>query len=440
MRVPMWFSSVLKRNKSAKIFSCGQNADLCCDTGRRFTGISDIKVLPLVLACIMFSVSGCGISSKSTQSVMWEAPVKLTAGEEKAFNTTSTLDRGLSEKGKKAVKKEMARLLHENRKHTIAVGRRSAKYLAQSREIFRKHGLPEELACLAIVESGFNTQAMSRSGAAGAWQFMPATGRSYGLVQDAYMDERLDPYKSGDAAARYLKKLYSRFNNWHLAVAAYNAGEGKIQRAVNASGKKDFFELAEKNSSLSPKLQLKKETLDYVPRLLAISKIIHNMDEVGLSSLDREIGPRMQPLTAAANTDLTAVARACGMSWTDFKGYNAAHKQKITAANRSTTVYVPEAKMQLVASGLRSGAYAASGRKNTQIASASRTNNAAASQKRPVRQTAALAEVQRVHVVQNGDSLWRIAKKYNVKPQDVMKWNKISGGMLRPGDRLIVSM
>ena len=149
-----------------------------------------------------------------------------------------------------------------------------------------KRWTPEDLAYLAIVESGYKPEAFSHAGAAGAWQFMPSTGKKYGLDQDKWTDERLDPYEATEAAASYLQKLYDDFGDWPTAIAAYNAGEGKMQRALEGSGSRNFFEVRERNETLPEKTRLREETKQYVPRFLAVTKIMRNLPQLGFEGGD----------------------------------------------------------------------------------------------------------------------------------------------------------
>jgi len=136
---------------------------------------------------------------------------------------------------------------------------RSGKYVGMMQKILARYGLPEDLVYVAMIESGFSPKAYSVAKAAGPWQFISATGRRYGLRIDWWADERRDAEKSTHAAASYLRDLYGMFESWPLATAAYNAGEGKIQRAVARYKSDDFSELIRHG-------YLKQETKDYVPR------------------------------------------------------------------------------------------------------------------------------------------------------------------------------
>lgn len=156
---------------------------------------------------------------------------------------------------------------------------RSGKYLDLMKDILRAKNLPEDIAFLPLIESGFNPVAYSVARAVGPWQFITATAKRYGLKIDWWRDERRDPVKSTVAAADYLKDLYDMFGSWNLAMAAYNAGEGKILKALNKTKKDDFWEL------LSTKY-IKKETKEYVPRFIAARMIAANPDEYGFDKID----------------------------------------------------------------------------------------------------------------------------------------------------------
>ena len=143
---------------------------------------------------------------------------------------------------------------------------RYAKYKPLVEQIFQEFGLPKELGYLSLVESGFNPRAYSRARASGPWQFMKATGRMYGLKVTWYVDERRDPVKSTIAAAHHLRDLYDQFGSWPLALGAYNAGGGKISRAIRRTGTRDFWKI--RNT-----WHIRRETKEYVPRFIAATLI-----------------------------------------------------------------------------------------------------------------------------------------------------------------------
>jgi hypothetical protein len=151
---------------------------------------------------------------------------------------------------------------------------RSAQYYPMMKKIFRDSNIPEDLIYISIIESGFKTHTVSRADAAGPWQFVPVTARQYGLRIDHWIDERRDPVKSTRAAAEHLKDLHRRFGSWPLALASYNAGSDKVQRAVRESRSKDFWNLHASGS-------LPRETRDYVPKYMAVAMIASNLPAYG---------------------------------------------------------------------------------------------------------------------------------------------------------------
>jgi len=154
---------------------------------------------------------------------------------------------------------------------------RSGKYFPLMRKILRFHNTPEEMIYLSVQESGLNPTIVSKAGAVGLWQFMPSTGKAYGLYQDGYRDDRRDIEKSTDAAARHLKDLYRSFGDWYLAWAAYNAGPGRINSAINKSGSTDFWTL---------RSYLPGETKNYVPSILALSFVFRDPSGYGFKDVE----------------------------------------------------------------------------------------------------------------------------------------------------------
>lgn len=269
----------------------------------------------------------------------------LTAAELRAFKTVSDLDRYLSEEDARIVELHFKFFVHQRRGTFERFVARSSRFLPHIKKTFTDRGIPADIAFLCMVESGGNPNARSPAGAAGLWQFIPATGRKYGLIQNAWIDERRDPYKATYAASDYLLKLYGDFGNWHLAVAAYNAGEGKIGRAVNGTGARDFFELCRLDGCLEERARLKEETRDYVPRLIAVAKIMRNLSRLGFSEPTPAMAWDLKPLTVPPGTNLTALANRLGLSWEEFSGMNPAFRRASSPPNMESTAYVPPEKL-----------------------------------------------------------------------------------------------
>jgi len=155
---------------------------------------------------------------------------------------------------------------------------RREEYLPLIREIFAEEGVPEDLINVALIESGFNPDARSYAGAVGMWQFMKSTGRAYGLSISKKVDERRNVSVSTVAAARHLRDLYGIFGDWYLALAAYNAGVGGVTRAMKRAGSEDFWVVARKG-------KLKRQPIEYVPRFIAATVLVNNLEAHGFGEL-----------------------------------------------------------------------------------------------------------------------------------------------------------
>jgi membrane-bound lytic murein transglycosylase D len=192
---------------------------------------------------------------------------------------------------------------------------RSEKYIPFMKNLLKENGLPEDLVYMAFIESGFNPYAYSRSKAAGPWQFIYRTGKRYGLDSNWWIDERRDPEKSTIAAAKYLKDLYDTFECWYLAAAGYNAGEGKIARAMKRYRTEDFWELTKYR-------YLKRETKDYVPQMIAAALIAKDPEKYGFVDIEYQEPLRYDKVKVPEVTDLRLIAQACEVTLDEIKGLN----------------------------------------------------------------------------------------------------------------------
>ncbi len=343
---------------------------------------------------------------------------------------------------------------------------RSGRYMPMIKEILKSYGLPEDLVYLAMIESGFNPFAYSRAGACGIWQFIRSTGRKYGLKINYWVDERRDPEKATHAAAKYLLELYREFECWHLASASYNAGEAKLRRAIRRYGTRDFWKLSRYR-------YLKRETKNYVPKMIAAMIIAKNPEKFGfhvdpLPPLDYEI------VEVPGGTDLRAIALACGADYDLIRLLNAELRRGKTPPYAVTyPVKVPFGYGTQIAEALKKIRFVYTrqnlrhkvrrGESLYQIASyygvsvraLKRANHLRRSKLRPgmvlripvrtqavlyvsakpVRQTMGKAVVYRV---KPGDSLWEIAKKFGVSLGDLKVWNNLRSNLIRPGLKLVI--
>ena len=213
---------------------------------------------------------------------------------------------------------------------------RASLYLFHVMQELEKRGMPTELALLPFIESAFNPQAFSSANAAGMWQFVPATGRDFNLKQTMFKDERRGVVASTDAALSYLQKLYGMFGDWQLALAAYNWGEGSVQRAIKknqALGKPtDFDSLAE----LMPD-----ETRNYVPKLQAVKNIIANPAQYGISLPLINNQPYFTMVDKTSDIDMTIAAQLAELSIDEFKALNPQFNRPVITGNAKTQILLP---------------------------------------------------------------------------------------------------
>ena len=208
---------------------------------------------------------------------------------------------------------------------------RGSRYLHHIVEEVEKRGMPTEIALLPVVESAFNPQAYSRSRASGLWQFIPSTGKHYGLAQDHWQDNRRDIVAATHAALNYLQRLYDMFGSWELALAAYNCGEGCVGRAIAANQRKglptDFLSL-----------KLPPETLNYVPKLVAVKNIVLAPAFYGIDLDSIPDQPYFTTVEAPAKIDMKLAARLAGMPEDEFAALNPSHNKPVAVVHTGTLV------------------------------------------------------------------------------------------------------
>jgi membrane-bound lytic murein transglycosylase D len=276
---------------------------------------------------------------------------------------------------------------------------RSSRYLPMIKEEFAKAGLPQDLAYLPMIESGFNTTVSSRASAVGTWQFMRATGQNYGLTVNNYVDERRDPVKSTKAAAAYLSKLYKDFDSWHLAVAAYNAGEGKIKKAMKQSDSDDFWEIAQ-SQYIHPETKL------YVPQLIAAIMIAKDPEKYGFDNIDYDDPLSYETVCVPRGTPIKAVALACHLPDEEILALNRHLSKAITPPSETDyPLRVPPGKKDLVVKNLP--------------------------RVRPV----TITEFND-HEVRRGETLTTISKKYKLSKTTLLKANNLERERLSLGQHL----
>ena len=280
---------------------------------------------------------------------------------------------------------------------------RSTRYIPMMRKVLDREGLPLDTVYLAMIESGFSAYAYSFAKAAGPWQFVVGTSRRYGLLTDFWVDERRDPYKSTIAASKYLKELKARFHgDWYLAWAGYNAGEGKISRAIRKEKTTDFWRMMGRGRTL------RAETKHYVPKLIAAALIAKHPERFGFH-VDYDQPRDFEEVRVPDATDLHVVAKAAGITFEELRDLNPELRRFCTPPG-GYTLRLPQAKRE-----------------------------------------AFLAEYERLdakdrlsfteHRVEKGEPLGKIARAYGVTESAILRTNGIrSYRQIKPGRMLVIPM
>ncbi len=218
--------------------------------------------------------------------------------------------------------------------------KRGARFLPYFKTIYREYGLPEDLVYLALIESGCNPFAVSKAGAVGIWQFIEGTAKLYNLKIDYWIDERKDFIKSTHASAKYLKKLYEIFGDWRIAVASYNAGEGRLSRALKAKNYIDYWKVM--TSGILPY-----ETVAYLPQWLAITIIAKNPGKYGFQAF-KEVPLDFEEINVPGGIDLKIFALAGEIDYEELLLLNAELRRNITPPNTFYTLKVPYGTKNLI--------------------------------------------------------------------------------------------
>jgi membrane-bound lytic murein transglycosylase D len=293
---------------------------------------------------------------------------------------------------------------------------RSGRYVPLISEKLAERGMPQDLIYLAMIESGFNPRAYSHAHASGIWQFIPETGRRYGLVVNSVVDERNDPVRSTEAALDYLSYLHRRFGSWYLAAAGYNTGEnrvGRIMRQVTGS------ERGTEESYYRIRERLPRETRDYVPLMVAAARIAKEPERYGFQNVQIEEPLAFEEILAEPGATLAAIARAAGAEVTEVRRLNPHYRTGRTPTNRSVVVRLPPGSEQRYAQDWPRV------RAETRTAAAS-TPARAAPRTAPAR----------THRVRSGENLTVIARRHGVTVAALRGANNLRGDRIRAGQTL----
>ncbi len=289
------------------------------------------------------------------------------------------------------------------RPHFVKWLGRSHRYIEKYRAILEEEGLPQDTVYLAMIESGFGNFAYSRARASGPWQFIPATGKTFGLKQDFWVDERRDPERSARAAARYLKLLHRQTGDWRLAWAGYNAGVGRIYKA-RKKGYADFWSMA----AVPGKKVLRPETKGYVPKLMAAAIVAKHPEAFGFreEEIERQSWTDYAEVEIPSATLLSVVARAAKIEEKELIDLNPELRRSCTPP-RAYTLKLPVESEQAFAE------------RWPELQSKVRTTFAG-------------------HVIKKGDTVSRIAAQYGVPQEGILDLNNLRGKKLRVGTELLI--
>lgn len=318
-------------------------------------------------------------------------------------------------------------------------------------EALERYGLPLELKYMPVIESALRPSATSPVGAAGLWQFMLATGKRYGLEVNTLVDERRDPIKSSDAAARYLRDLYDMFGDWSLAIAAYNCGEGNVQKAILRSGSQegaDFWTVYNR---------LPRETRGYVPAFIAATYIMNYYCEHGIVPREATLPLESDTVVVQREVKFSQIAAKCNVTIDELRAINPQYRRDIVPADyalrlpagavedfilNEDSIYGLNPAMGLMASSTRRAVTDdvenVIVESSTTTVSNSRKSYASSRKSRTSRNSRSRRQQTRSVSVKSGDTLSSIAKRNGTTVSKLRQMNGIKGNIIRPGQKVRV--
>jgi membrane-bound lytic murein transglycosylase D len=315
----------------------------------------------------------------------------------------------------------------------------------------QKYGLPVELKYLSMIESGLNPRVISYASAGGLWQFMPATGREFGLYQDRHIDERFDPVKSTDAACRYLSQLYRIFGDWEMALASYNTGPGNVKRAMRRSRGNTFWTIYS---------ALPQQTRSYVPQFVAMTYMMNFGHDHGIFPEKPEVPYPMDTIHISGYVDLTKFCLLTNVTMEEIQRLNPQITGTILPTNvKNFILRIPSEKFEYLASN-RNTILDSSGRTfltNTVLAvvdsskidslraagalalSEEESSDVDLSDEGSVQAVATIAKkTKQIHLVKKGETLSSISRKYKVNMTELKSWNHLRKSTVMKGQKLVI--
>lgn len=320
------------------------------------------------------------------------------------------------------VRRYILRYVKHSPRQLAALQRKSEYYFSIFEDIIARHQLPYELCYLSIVESALNPQARSHMGAAGLWQFMPATGKRYGLEINSLVDERMDPIRSTEAACKYLNDLYNIFNDWNLAIAAYNCGPGNVNKAIHrAGGKRDFW-------SIYPFLP--RETRGYLPIFIAVVYAMNYAEMHGICPSDPLPTMVSDTIVTTQRQHLKQIAENLDIPLSELRRLNPQYPRDIIPGNKEYAICLPIDK---------TGAYI-DNEQNILAYKADELINNRRAEIDLLQRTSVLGGYSingvTYYKIKDGDTLGSIAQKFHVSVKQLKAWNGLKSDAIRAGKTL----
>ena len=299
-------------------------------------------------------------------------------------------------------------------------------YMPIFEETFSKYDLPDELKYVAIIESALNPVAVSRAGAKGMWQFMTKTAKSYGLEINSFVDERLDPFKASDAAARYLEDSYRLFGDWNLAISSYNCGPGNVNKAIRRSGSRDFWSVYD---------YLPRETRGYVPAFVGAMYAIKYSKEYGLAANGVQMPVQVDTFEIRKNLHFEQISDLVGISVQELENLNPQYiKDVIPGDSKPYILRIPfNYTSAFIANEDSIYTHRASELLNPQTLLSSKPSQ------RETRSGSSSSSSTRIaYKVRSGDNLGKIAAKHHVTVNQIKSWNHLKSTTIRVGQTLYI--
>lgn len=298
-------------------------------------------------------------------------------------------------------------------------------YMPLFEEALDVYDIPQELKYLPIIESALKPTAISRAGASGLWQFMIGTGKIYGLESNSLIDERQDPIKSTWAAARYLRDLYTIYQDWNLVIAAYNCGPGNVNKAIRrANGQKDYWAIYN---------YLPKETRGYVPAFVAANYIMTYYCDHNICPMETTIPANTDTVQVTRDVHFEQISDICGINVEQIRSLNPQYKKNIVPGNtKACTLRLPR---NYVSTFIDSQDTIYSHRA-TELFSKRRTITVKESTPAATSRTSTASGGATYHKIKSGETLSAIAKRYGVSINEIKKWNNLRNNNITAGKRL----